>query len=228
MIVGKQKPLDEIREMIAPYKRVLVLGCGTCVAICFAGGEKEVGILASALRIAATVDGREQVITEHTIKRQCEWEFISELEGRLGEVDAVLSLACGVGVQDVAEKSPGIPVLPGLDTVFMGTPREMGLWTEECAGCGKCVLDKTGGVCPVTRCAKSLLNGPCGGTRKGGACEVDAGKDCAWVLILRRLEELGRMDLMEVCYPPKDYQAVVKPGKVEAGRLISEEEGANA
>lgn len=213
MIVGKQKPLDEIREMTAAYKRVLVLGCGTCVTVCFAGGEKEVGILASALRIAERMEGKDKVINEHTVKRQCEWEFLDEINDRVKEVDAILSLGCGVGVQAISERFPEIPVLPGLDTLFMGMSQEEGIWMEKCSGCGHCILDKTGGICPVTRCVKGLLNGPCGGT-KNGKCEVDPENDCAWTLIYQQLEKRGSLDLMRQYLPPRNFQVVPRPGKV--------------
>src|SRR5450759_4054286 len=164
MIVAEQKALEQIRDMISRYHRVLVVGCGTCVTVCFAGGEKEVGILASTLRMADKVDGAEREIDEATILRQCEWEYIEALKEKAPSYDAILSLGCGVGVQTIAEAFPNMPVLPGLNTTFMGLPVEPGVWAERCAGCGNCVLDQFGGICPIARCSKSLLNGPCGGS----------------------------------------------------------------
>jgi len=213
MIVGKQKPLSEIREMIAEYQKVLILGCGTCVTICFAGGEREAAILASSLRMADKIDGKERVITEYTVKRQCEREFLEELDEKVKEVDAVVSLACGIGVQALAERFPTTPILPGLNTSFLGFPDEHGVWSETCSACGNCILDQTGGICPITRCTKGLLNGPCGGTNNG-KCEVDPEKDCAWTLIYQRLEKQGKLDLMRQYYPPRNFQAVVRPGKI--------------
>lgn len=213
MIVGKQKPLSEIREMIADYKKVLILGCGTCVTICFAGGEREAAILASSLRMADKIDGKERVFSEYTVKRQCEREFLEELDDKVKEVDAVLSLACGIGVQALAERFPTTPILPGLNTSFLGFPDEHGVWSETCSACGDCVLDQTGGICPITRCTKGLLNGPCGGTNNG-KCEVDPEKDCAWTLIYQRLEKQGKLDFMRKYYPPRNFQAVVRPGKI--------------
>ena len=213
MIIAKQKPFEEIRGMIKGYEKILVLGCGTCVTVCFAGGEKEVGILASALRIAEGMEGKDKVINEHTVKRQCEWEFLDEINDRVKEVDAILSLGCGVGVQAISERFPEIPVLPGLDTLFMGMSQEEGIWMEKCSGCGHCILDKTGGICPVTRCVKGLLNGPCGGT-KNGKCEVDPENDCAWTLIYQQLEKRGNLDFMRQYLPPRNFQVVLRPGKV--------------
>ena len=222
MIIAERKPLEEIRNMLAGYKRILVVGCGTCVTICWAGGEKEVGILSSQLRLASSKDGNDMVmqnelsIMEAVVERQCEKEMVEELRDKVQEVDAVLSMACGAGVQTMAELFEEKPVLPALNTTFIGMPEKEGLWVEMCGACGDCFLDRTGGICPVVRCAKGLLNGPCGGTRKGGKCEIDPEKDCAWVLIYRRLEKQGRLDLMRKYYEPKNYRAVKRPGKIEA------------
>ncbi len=206
MIVAKHKPLEEIQKMIEPYEKVLVLGCGTCVAICFAGGEKEVGILASSLRIANKVAHKKQEIQEHTLERQCEWEFVDGLREQIQDVQAVLSLGCGVGVQAVSEKYPSLPVLPGLNTLYFGMPVEEGVWIERCDGCGNCILDKTAGICPVARCAKGLFNGPCGGSSKGN-CEVDAKTPCAWQLIYDRLSARGQLNQLEEVEPPRDWSA---------------------
>ena len=217
MIIAERKPLEEIRNMLAGYKRILVVGCGTCVTICWAGGEKEVGILSSQLRLASSKDGNELSIMEAVVERQCEKEMvIEELRDKVPGVEAILSLGCGAGVQTMAELFEEKPVLPALNTTFIGMPEKEGLWVEMCGACGDCFLDRTGGICPVVRCAKGLLNGPCGGTRKGGKCEIDPDKDCAWVLIYHRLERQGRLDLMRKYYEPKNYRAVKRPGKIEA------------
>lgn len=206
MIIAKQKPLEEITQMIAPYRRVLVLGCGTCVAICFAGGEKEVGILAETLRIADKIAGKTREINELTIERQCEWEFIDELRDSLKDVDAVLSLGCGVGVQAVSERYPNATILPGLNTLFFGMPVEHTVWMELCAGCGNCMLDRTAGICPIARCAKSSFNGPCGGSSKG-KCEVSPETPCAWQLIYDRLAALRQLNKMDEIEPIRDWSS---------------------
>ena len=203
MITGKQKELAELSRIIAPYKRVLVLGCNTCTAICFAGGEKEVATLASSLRIMGQREGSKKLFTEHTVKRQCEWEFLDGLTPVLQGVDAVLSLACGIGVQAMAERFPDVPALPGVDTCFMGMPVEPGVWSERCLACGDCILDVTAGICPITRCAKSLLNGPCGGS-VAGRCEL-ADIPCAWQLIYDRLAALGLLGRLDEIQPIKDW-----------------------
>lgn len=203
MIVAKQKPLEEIIEFIEPYEKVLILGCGACVTVCQAGGEAEVKTLASALRLAFKKKGKEKSISEGVTIRQCEWEFCEPFVEEISGVNAVLSLACGVGVNFLAERIGKTPVLPGLDTTFYGGVVEHGHWAEMCAGCGKCILHLTGGICPVARCAKTILNGPCGGCQDG-KCEL-GDRDCAWYLIVKRMEELGALDKYLEIQPPKDW-----------------------
>lgn len=213
MIVGDRKPFDEIKDNIRDYKKVLILGCGTCVSVCQAGGEKEVELLASELRIANKLAGKDVEIGQATIKRQCDKEFIEPIVENAKNYDAVLSMACGAGVQLVADVMEPKPVIPALNTDFIGITESPGTWVERCRACGNCLLDKTGGICPITRCAKGLLNGPCGGT-KDGMCEVDIKKPCAWTLIYQRLEKQGRLDIFDEYNPPRNFQAVVMPGKV--------------
>ena len=204
MIVAERKPLEEIKGLIADDRKVLILGCGTCVAICFAGGEKQVGLLATELRIARQMEGNPIEITEETVERQCEWEFVDPVEEKARGADVVLSMACGIGVQTIAERFPGVRVVPALNTSFLGQPVEQGVWSERCLACGDCVLGRTAGICPIARCAKSLLNGPCGGSQDG-KCEVNPDLDCAWQLIYDRLKAMGRLDDMLEITPPKDW-----------------------
>ncbi len=204
MIVAEQKPLDEIKRMIAGCKRILIVGCGTCTTVCFAGGEKEVGILASELRMARKLDGDPIETIERTVQRQCEWEYLDPLAEEIEQVDAILSMGCGVGVQALAECFPNKIVLPALNTKFLGLPVEQGVWSERCVGCGDCILGKTAGICPITRCSKGLLNGPCGGSQNG-KCEIDPSVECAWQLIYDRLKALGQLELMAEIMPPKDW-----------------------
>ena len=204
MITAERKPIDEIRAMIAPYKKVLVLGCGSCVAECAAGGEKETGMLASALRMANKMDGKEVLVQEKTLDRQCVKDFVILLDDIIDQYDAVLSLGCGAGVQAVAEMFSELPVFPALNTEFLGETREQGYWVENCLGCGDCMLDDFGGVCPLARCSKQLLNGPCGGSREG-KCEINPEVPCAWQAIIDRLDRFGSLDRLEQIYPPKDW-----------------------
>jgi ferredoxin len=205
MIVADRKKIPEIRDLIKPHRRVLLVGCGTCVTVCLAGGEREVGILGSALRMSLRLQGHaDTVVDECTIERQCEDAFIDVLAPRVAEYDAVCSLGCGAGVQALAERFPKTPVYPGLNTQFMGILESQGVWTEKCAGCGNCRLGEFVGICPITRCAKRLLNGPCGGSQDG-KCEVNPDLECGWQLIYDRACNLGVADKFAEIVPPHDW-----------------------
>jgi ferredoxin len=216
VITAVRKPFEEIYESIRGIEKLLILGCGTCVTVCMAGGEKEVQVLASTIRLANKKNGVDMEIAEATIERQCDREFFDEIKEQIEWADAVLSMACGVGVQFLGELFEGTRVVPGLNTKLYGTTLEQGMWSERCAGCGDCVLDKFGGICPVARCSKSLLNGPCGGSQNG-KCEVDPENiDCAWQLIYDRLEQLGLLYKLEENEPVKDWSTGRDggPGKI--------------
>ena len=207
MIVADQKPIEDIKEMLRGKKKVLAVGCGTCVTVCFAGGKREVGVLSSALRMATKLDDEPVQIDETVVQRQCEKEFIEHLGEQLDQYDAILSLGCGVGVQTLADLYPNTRVLPALNTKFMGGPSEQGVWVELCQGCGNCMLEYTGGICPISQCAKQLMNGPCGGTGKDGRCEVDPDTPCAWFNIWERMDQLGIQDELMQIQPAKDWSS---------------------
>jgi len=212
MIIAERKPFNEIWEMIGDAKKVLVLGCGTCVTVCFAGGKKEVDILSAQLRIAAKKEGRELIVEKDTIERQCEDEFFKAVSQKIKDADAVISLACGVGIQAVVEWFPEAISIPGVNTTSYGMLSEPGVFGEYCAGCGDCILDETGGICPIGRCSKSLLNGPCGGSREG-RCEVDPENiACAWHMIYERLEKIGELDSLDAVREPKDWSTSYSGG----------------
>jgi ferredoxin len=204
MVVGEQKPLEEILQMVEPFDRLIIAGCKGCVAVCAAGGEREVRFLASAIRTARKAQGREIEIREVTLERQCDPEYVEQIRGFVFDYQAILSLACGVGVQYLAEHYSKIPALPGINTSFVGGAEKQGVWSEKCQCCGNCVLHLTGGICPITRCSKSLLNGPCGGS-SNGRCEIDPQVPCGWYLIIERLKELGQLDRYLEIIPPKDW-----------------------
>ena len=204
MIVADKKPIEEIIAEVENHDRLLILGCNECVTVCEAGGKKEVGVLASALRMNFLKEGREVKIDEITLERQCDHEYLEEIRDVIDQYDAVVSLACGVGVQFMAEKYFELPIYPGVNTCFMGVTEERGVWTERCQGCGQCILARTGGLCPVSRCAKRLFNGPCGGSSQG-ICEVSKETACIWHLIVEQLKVLGQMDNYEEISPIKDW-----------------------
>jgi len=205
MIVAEQKNLDEIKGLVNNAQNVLVVGCGTCVTVCFAGGSREAAILASSLRMTSRLDGSPKQVSDVTVQRQCEWEYLDPISDQVKDVDIVLSLGCGIGVQAIAEHFPNTWVVPGLNTKFLGLPVEQGVWAERCAACGDCILGLTGGICPIARCSKSLLNGPCGGS-EAGHCEVNAEIPCAWQLIYDRLNSLGKLEVLMDIQPPKNWR----------------------
>lgn len=204
MIIADKKPIEEIIELVNDFEKILIVGCNECVTVCEAGGKKEVGVLASAMRMYFMNQGKDVKIDEKTLERQCDNEYLEEIRNIIDDYEAVISLACGVGVQFMAEKYMSKPVFPGVNTCFLGATEERGVWTERCQACGQCILGMTGGICPVSRCAKRLFNGPCGGSTNG-KCELSKDLDCAWQLIIDRLKELDRLDDYEKIMPIKDW-----------------------
>ena len=208
MIVGHQKPIEEILASLKGYRRIMILGCGTCVSVCLTGGDKEAHALARAIERARAQEDLPPILEVATMERQCERDWIPKFLNVSDDLEAILSLACGAGVQTVADAFKGLPVIPALNTTFLGALDQTGVWNEKCLGCGDCVLAQTGGVCPVARCAKRLFNGPCGGS-SNGKCEISAvvGRDveCAWQLIIDRLTALGRLEDYYKIQAPKDW-----------------------
>jgi len=205
MIVTIQKPLDEILDSISPYSNILIAGCDGCTQP--PRGLREAKTLSQLLELGGRLRDKNFIFKVITVVKQCD-SFLaaSMLKPQVDGVEAVLSLACGAGVQTVAELFPDLPVLPAQNTHFIGVEdREGGILEERCSACGDCLLDLTGGICPVTRCAKGLLNGACGGARNG-KCEMDPAKDCAWELIFQRLERQGKLDFLREFRPPRNYQ----------------------
>ena len=216
MIVAERKPFEEIKDLIKGYKKVLNVGCGTCVAVCLTGGEKEVGILNAEIEMARKMDDNPIEIDAATVERQCDREFLEALDADIGDYDAVLSMACGAGIQFLAERYPDIPVLPMVNTTFIGINQDVGWYEERCRSCSSCVLGLTGGICPVTMCAKGLYNGPCGGTNNGN-CEISKDQPCAWFMIYERLARQGRLDCIMEINPPVEHKdqvprTVLQPG----------------
>ena len=204
MIVAERKPLAEILDMVRDCKKILVLACRGCVSVCSAGGEREAEILASLIRLGMKKDGKSCEVIEGSLVRQCDREYIDGIDQWQGQYDAIVSTACGVGVNFIANLRPADNVFPALNTTFFGGSAEQGIWSEQCAGCGDCVLHLTGGLCPVARCAKSLMNGPCGGSIDG-RCEIDPNVDCVWQMIYDRMGRLDRQQEMAKSAPIRDW-----------------------
>lgn len=219
MIVAERKPFSEINEMTASYGKILTVGCGTCVAVCLAGGEKEAELLSKELQIARKQKGEGLEIVTRCVERQCDQEFLAALDKDAAEAEAIISLACGAGIQFLAERFPDKPVFPGVNTTFIGVNREIGWYEEKCRSCGNCVLGITGGICPVTMCSKSLFNGPCGGTNQT-SCEINSNQPCAWHMIHERLSRQNRLGNIKVVMEPMDWRnqvprTIVQPGYAE-------------
>ena len=216
MIVAKRKPFDEIMQLVKGHKKVLVVGCGTCVAVCLAGGEKEVAVLTTELDMGRKLANNPVELGSITLERQCDREYLAQLDGMVKDYDALISMACGVGIQFLAERFPDKPVFPAVDTTGLAVNQDVGWYEERCRSCGRCVLGLTGGICPVTMCAKGLYNGPCGGTNKG-SCEINADQPCAWFNIYERLKAQGRLDCILEVQPPQEWKdttprTLIQPG----------------
>ncbi len=206
MIVAERKPMGEIIEMVQDCKKVLVLACRGCVTVCSAGGEREAEILSSLIRLGMKKAGKSIEVSTESLVRQCDREYIDEIDQFEDEYDAIVSTACGVGVNFISNLKKGTMVYPALNTTFFGGSAEQGEWTEQCSGCGDCVLHLTGGLCPVARCAKSLMNGPCGGS-VDGRCEIHKDVECIWQSIHDRLGSFDRSAQMEVIAPIRDWSS---------------------
>ena len=216
MIVAERKPFEEIKGLLKEYKKVLNVGCGTCVAVCLAGGEKEVDVLNAELEMARKLDNNPIELGACTIERQCDREYLAELDDKVEGYEAILSMACGVGVQFLAERFPHIPVFPAVDTSGLSVNQAVGWYEERCRACSNCVLGITGGICPVTMCAKGLYNGPCGGTNQG-SCEINKDQPCAWYMIYERLEKQGRLENIIQFIPSQDWQNQVPRTLIQPG-----------
>jgi hypothetical protein len=217
MIVVKQKPLSWILDRLEGCHSAVVLGCGSCATVCFAGGEREVEELCCALQMAFRDRDVDTELQGLACKRVCDWEFVEPLEERLRRADAVVSLACGAGTNLLADRLEHVRIVPGVDTAFLGTNADPERWEEKCAACGDCVLDLTHGICPVARCAKQLLNGPCGGS-SGGKCEVNDEVECAWARIVERARAQGRLEELERVVPAKDWSQARDGGQRRLAR----------
>ncbi len=217
VIIPKQKPLEEILKTIEGAEHVLIVGCDGCSGIYQVGGEKQAETLATLIRMARQLKGQSTDVRHTIVLRQCDGQLVATtLRPQVKESDVLLSLACGVGPQTLVDVFPEKRVLTAVNTFGMGGKnRELGHFFEYCKGCGDCLLNETGGICPMTRCAKALVNGPCGGMLDG-KCEVgNYDKDCAWYLIYERLKALNRLDLYTKYRPPRDWRVAQSPRRLE-------------
>ena len=212
-----QKPLEEILGMFEDGEKVFVFGCSNCAAKCKSGGEPETREMARALAEkgvevtgwAVPPDGKSTCVLSLTSQILNE-----DHKEQTAAADSFLVLACGQGVHTVIDATEGAIVHPGCDTIFGGETVNPEFITEYCSLCGECIADRTGGLCPLTLCAKGLLNGPCGGASEG-KCEVFKDRDCGWQLIYERLQKIGRTDSMYEYVPPKSHIKWTKPRSID-------------
>ncbi len=205
MIVADRKSLDEILAMVEDDKKILIVGCKGCVTVCNVGGQKEVDILASSMKIARKKAGKEIDIDTKTLERQCDKEYVELINETVNDYDSVISMACGVGPQFLAEMYNDQIFYPAVNTTFFGGATEHGVWEERCAGCGTCGIHNFGSLCPIARCAKSLMNGPCGGS-SGGVCEVNKDTECIWDSIVRKKMEAGKVEDLQRVVGVKNWK----------------------
>ncbi len=199
MIVSAKKPIEELLALLGDTKKVALVGCKSCASACAVGGEKECNEMKAFLEERGI-----EVVGIVLPDESCHKMLVKkEIKAVMAEApEAIISMACGSGCQTVAENVK-LPVYPANNTLFVGQTERVGIFHEKCRTCGDCVLGETGGICPITNCAKSLVNGPCGG-QKNGKCEVDPSNPCAWVAIYNRLNEIGQLDKLTKTLEDKD------------------------
>lgn len=210
MIISEAKPLAELEAALAPFGRLFLVGCGACATACKAGGEEEVFRFQEWL----ASQGKEttgSVVIDEACHIQRAARDLRHHAAAVSAADALVVLACGSGVQSISSNTDK-RVVGALNSLFLGNVRRFGQYEEMCSLCGDCILNETAGICPVTNCAKGLLNGPCGGM-KDGRCEIDSELDCAWKLIYERLQRQQRPGVFARRVPPKQWSRRRKPGR---------------
>ncbi len=213
MIISQQKPLDKLLSSLKGYNKIFLIGCGECATTCKSGGEVEVLKMKQDLEKAGKIITGSCIPSAPCVAAKLKTELAKNLK-TLGQSEAVLVLACGLGVQSFKDNDRlNLAVFPACDTIFGAVMDARGNFFEKCSMCAECVLDETAGICPITLCPKGLLNGPCGGMNKG-KCEVDNEKDCAWVLIYKELEKNKKLESLKEIRAPKDFKKSIRPHKL--------------
>lgn len=209
------KDWDDVKDVLeqwAPNKKVFVVGCGSCAALCQTGGTEQVKEMVEKLKQEGyTVTG--SAVLDEVCDNRLVRKDLKRKDPAIQEADAFLSMSCGIGSQSLIEIHKSKPVVTNNDTIFMGMTERIGRWYAKCKACGQCYLNETGGICPITNCAKSMLNGPCGGT-VDGKCEANNYEDeCGWIKIYNRLKDLGRLDLFAKYREPLDWSEIGRQQK---------------
>ena len=206
--ITRQKQFDEVKEQLADFDRLFIVGCGTCTTMTHTGGVEEVAEMEDKLQETAKLVTGTVVVP--TACDEVTESVMNEHTQAIKDASCILVMSCALGVQKVASYVEK-PVIPAVDTLFIGVETTPGVFKEACDQCGQCIIGETAGICPITACHKGLLNGPCGGTNNG-KCEIDREKDCAWTLIYNRLKEQNRLYLMKQYNPPHNFQVTQRPG----------------
>ena len=207
MIITQKKPIEEVMAMVGDAKTVAIIGCGSCATACQTGGEAQIA------ELKATLEAAGKTVVGTTVADYCCMSLGVKAKMKplaAAAPECVICMSCGDGVQCVAKHAPGIPVYPSNNTMYLGEAVRFGVWEEACRFCGECVLGQTGAICPVTQCAKSLVNGPCGG-QKNGKCEVNPENDCAWIKIYERLQANNQLEKLSQTREDKGYAAHAYP-----------------
>lgn len=220
MIATKKREFNELMENIKNYNSIFLLGCSECAALCGTGGEPEV----KAMKEALESKGKE-VTGTFVAKSGCQVlgtkAELKPLKDAIDKADCIMVMSCGAGTQTAVELYEDKPVFPANDSLFLANMTRLQVFDERCSLCGKCMLDKTGGICPITRCAKGLVNGPCGGS-KDGLCEVSKDTPCAWQQIYSRLMKLNQLHTLKELSQPKTKP--VRPRRLMREDLRSKKE----
>ena len=210
MIITKKRDFKDLMENLKNYKSLFLIGCSECASLCGTGGDPELAAMKDILEAEGkTVTGTLLPKTGcQTLGTKIE---LKKDKDACAAADAIIVMSCGAGTQSAVEIFPDKPVFPSNDSLFLGNMTRFQMFDERCSLCGKCILDKTGGICPVTACPKGLLNGPCGGT-DNGKCEVSPDIECAWVRIYDRMKKTDQLEDFRKVLEPKDWSASRKPG----------------
>jgi len=220
MIITEQKPIEELLDSLKEYHKIFLVGCGECATTCKTGGQDELSKMKLDLEAHGKTIVGMCIPSAPCVASQIKTELAKNMKA-LRETEVVLVLACGLGTQSVKDNDRlGLAVLPGCNSLFGAVMDAQGNFLEKCSLCGECVLDVTAGVCPITLCAKGLLNGPCGGMDKG-KCEVDKDKDCAWVLIYKEMEKKNKLGDFKKIQEAKDFKKTTKPHKLTLTKEVT-------
>jgi hypothetical protein len=209
MLISEQKPMEEIIRSLDGEKKVFLVGCKGCAEGCQSGGEQQV------IEMRHKLEEEGKTITGFSLIDMVCNESLTRMKlgahrGAIELADSLLVLTCGIGVQTTAAVVDKV-VHPGCNTISSGGAHAEWKEAERCLECGDCILDYTGGICPIARCSKHLLNGPCGGSQ-GGKCEISPDLPCAWQLIIERLTKIGRLDKLEQVIAPKNWSVSLIAG----------------